>query len=333
MDWKHKKILTDNGIEVDAIAPLIISASRSTDIPAFYSKWFFHRLGKGYITWTNPFNQSAQFVTLDEMRFVIFWTKNPQPILPYLEILDKKGIGYYFQITLNDYENERLEPNVPPLEQRIATFISLSKKIGKHKTIWRFDPLLLSSKLTSDQLINKIERIGIQLNPYTEKLVISFADINVYRKVVNNLGKSNDDYREFTNNEILEFAEKMQSLNSSWNIELATCAEDLNLIEFGISKNRCIDDKLIYRISPDDNELIKFLGFKKDSDSLFGAEYISNPKLKDKGQRKACGCMMSKDIGMYNTCNHLCVYCYANNSTELVHKNISKHCDYSQSIV
>ncbi len=319
---------------VDAIAPLIISASRSTDIPAFYSKWFFNRLEKGYIAWINPFNQKTQFVALDEVRFVIFWTKNPQPILPYLEILEKKGIGYYFQITLNDYEAERLEPNLPPVEQRIESFITLSEKIGKHKTIWRFDPLLLSDKLTIDRLLNKIERIGNQISSYTEKLVFSFADINVYRKVISNLGKTKELYREFKDNEIFEFAKKLQFLNLNWKIELATCAEDVNMINFGISKNRCIDDELIYRISSNDNDLMNWLGYKIDSNSIFGKEeYIPNPKLKDKGQRKACGCIVSKDIGMYNTCMHLCVYCYANNSPDIVKKNFLKHHDDLQSII
>lgn len=333
MEWKHKKIVTDDGIEVDSIAPLIISASRSTDIPAFYSKWFFHRLEKGYIAWTNPFNQTKQFVALDEMRFVVFWTKNPQPILPFLEILEKKFIGYYIQVTLNDYEKEGLEPNVPPLEERITSFVSLSKKIGKQKTIWRFDPLLLSNQLTIDGLISKIEKIGNQISPYTEKLVISFADISIYRKVVNNLGKGKDTYREFTNTEIIEFINKLKLLKSKWRIEIATCAEDFNLVDFGISKNKCIDDELIFRISPTDKKLMNLLGYTKDSNSLFGPEYSSNLKLKDSGQRKACGCIISKDIGMYNTCNHLCIYCYANSSSELVKRNILKHCDNSQSII
>ncbi len=333
MEWGKKSITTDNGNIVEAITPIIISASRSTDIPAFYSKWFFNRLEKGYIAWTNPFNQKTQFVALDEVRFVVFWTKNPQPILPYLEILDKRGIGYYFQITLNDYEEEGLEPNVPPLKQRIETFISLSKKIGKQKTIWRYDPLLLSDKLTLSELLKKIEIIGGKINFYTEKLVFSFADINIYCKVVNNLNRTNSTYREFTQVEMMELARQMQILNIKWKIKIATCAEEINLNNFGIVKNKCVDDKLIIDISHNDNILMKWFGGENKLNSLFGAEYISNPKLKDKGQRKVCGCMISKDIGMYNTCNHLCAYCYANNSSDLVKKNFLKHNDNSPSII
>lgn len=333
MDWIKKKIKADDGTEIEAVAPMIISASRSTDIPAFYSDWLFNRIDKGYIAWTNPFNQKTQYVSFDEMRFIVFWTKNPKPIIPYLEKLDNKKIGYYFQISLNDYESEKLEPNVLPISERLETFIALSKKIGKHKTIWRFDPLLLSENLSIDKLIEKIESIGNQICQHTEKLVFSFADINVYRKVISNLGKSSNHYREFTEMEITEFAKKIQLLALKWKIELATCAEDISLKEFNIAKNRCIDDELICRISKDDMKLMHWFGISDYQNNLFGSDYISNPKLKDKGQRKVCGCIISKDIGMYNTCNHLCVYCYANSSTELVQKNISKHNDNSPSII
>lgn len=333
MDWIKKKIKTDDSTEIEAVAPMIISASRSTDIPAFYSAWLFNRIDKGYIAWTNPFNHKTQYVSFDEMRFIVFWTKNPKPIIPYLEKLDNKKIRYYFQISLNDYEEEKLEPNVPPISERIETFIALSKRIGKQKTIWRFDPLLLSENLSIGELIQKIERIGNQIYPYTEKLVFSFADINVYRKVISNLGKSSNSYREFTEMEIEEFAIKLQTLALKWKIGLATCAEVINLNDFSIAKNRCIDDELICSISKDDKKLMQWFGITDNQNSLFGSDYISNPKLKDNGQRKVCGCINSKDIGMYNTCNHLCIYCYANSSSELVQKNIAKHDDNSPSII
>lgn len=165
------------------------------------------------------------------------------------------------------------------------------------------------------------------------EIVFSFADINVYRKVISNLGKLSNNYREFTEKEIAEFAIKLQSLALKWNIELATCAEDINLKDFSIAKNRCIDDELICSISKGDKKLMQWFGIPDNQNTLFGVDYISNPKLKDIGQRKVCGCIISKDIGMYNTCNHLCVYCYANNSSELVQKNIAKHDDNLPSII
>ena len=134
-------ICTDSGKIVEATAPVIISASRPTDIPAFYTKWFFNRLAKGYCAWYNPFNQQKMYVSFSKCKVIVFWTKNPKPIIPYLHILDEMGIHYYFQVTLNDYTKEGFEPNVPSVEKRIETFKNLSDTIGKEKVIWRFDPL------------------------------------------------------------------------------------------------------------------------------------------------------------------------------------------------
>ena len=146
--WNKKNIINDKGETVEAILPFVISASRSTDIPAFYSRWFMNRLEKGYVTWVNPFNRKEQYVSFEETKIIVFWTKNPQPIIPHLKELDKRGIRYYFQYTLNDYEKENLESNVPKLDIRIKTFIDLSSLIGKEKIIWRFDPLILSTAIT-----------------------------------------------------------------------------------------------------------------------------------------------------------------------------------------
>jgi DNA repair photolyase len=250
-----------------------------------------------------------------------------------LEILDQKGIGYYFQITLNDYEKEGLEPNVPPLLDRIATFKELSIRLGKHRTIWRFDPLILGNNLSIDDLLFKIEHVGEQIHSYTDKLVFSFADINMYRKVINNLNKLDTTYNEFSSQDIEYFTEKLSVLNKKWKLTLATCAEDIALDKLNIVKNKCIDDELIHRIMPQDKALCEWLGFKPFTADLFSSNYPSVKNLKDKGQRKACGCIISKDIGMYNTCNHLCTYCYANSSSNLVQSNFSKHNDNSHSII
>jgi DNA repair photolyase len=333
MNWVKRSIITDLGENVEAISPYIISASRSTDIPAFYSKWFFNRLNKGYIAWKNPFNQEQQFVSLLDTHFIVFWTKNPLPIVPYLQTLFDKSIGFYFQITINDYEKEGLEPNVPSLDSRINSFISLSKHIGKSRTIWRFDPLILSRNLNIDDLLEKIQRIGNKIHPFTDKLVFSFADIGCYRKVVNNLIHLETDFREFNKQEIIEFTEKLIVLNKNWGLQIATCAEEIELSEYNILRNRCIDDILIAKINNHDLTLLKWLGVDCKVNTLFGQEYLPNPKLKDKGQRKACGCIISKDIGMYNTCTHLCAYCYANSSSKLAKENSAKHNDNSHSIV
>lgn len=165
---KRNIILEDGGNAV-ASCPVIVSASRSTDIPAFYADWFFHRLQVGYSVWTNPFSKVRSYVSYKNTRFIIFWSKNPYPLLPYLDILRGKGIGCYIQYTLNDYELERLETGVPPLVERIDTFKKLATRLGKKAVIWRFDPMLLMESLSLDGLLDKVERIGDQLKGYTEK--------------------------------------------------------------------------------------------------------------------------------------------------------------------
>lgn len=312
--WQEIEIKTEDDGIVKAIAPVIISASRATDIPAFYSKWFFDRLNKEYILWTNPFNPKIkQYVSFKKTKVIVFWSKFIEPIVPYLKILDEKKINYYFQFTLNDYEKEGFESGLPSLQERIKSFIQLSKLIGREKVIWRFDPLILTKNLSITKLIDKIKNIGQQLLGYTDKLVISFVDINCYKKVQRKLIKDFPEIfnngnilkSEFTFEQKIEFAEKLASILNQWkrlnpNFSITTCCEDIDLSQFGIDHNSCIDGNLMKNIFKDDKQLIEFLG----DDDL-------KTKLKDKGQRKYCGCIVSKDIGSYNTCKFNCIYCYA----------------------
>lgn len=299
----------DSGAEVTAQAPLIISASRATDIPAFYADWFFRLLEKGHVRWRNPFSGQDSYVSFGNTRFIVFWSKNPAPLLPYLPILKERGIGCYIQYTLNDYEAEGLEPNVPPLSQRIETFRRAVEALGRGAVVWRFDPLILTDKINIDTLLEKIAHIGNALTGYTEKLVFSFADIESYKKVSRNLRQSGINYREWDEESMRESAARLSTLNrNNWNLELATCAERIDLSEYGIGHNRCIDPELINRLAPDDEILQNFL---------------YNAKT-DTGQRKACGCILSKDIGAYNTCPHGCLYCYANTSSASALSNYKK---------
>ena len=342
-------IRIDNGEPVEAIAPIIISASRSTDIPAFYAKWFFNRLAKGYCAWYNPFNQQKMYISFERCRVIVFWTKNPAPIIPYLPELDKRGIHYYFQVTLNDYVKEGFEPNVPSVDERVETFKTLSNLIGKEKVIWRFDPLIITPNISPRELLTRIWNIGNKLKGLTDKLVFSFVDVKAYRKVQNNLVKetmlfTKEDVENAEANyaqriEIVEGLKKIREIwrGEGWNIEMATCAEDIDLEAYGIEHNRCIDGELMKRIFADDKELLYYLyTLKWPEKDMFGEipPIPQKPKnVKDSGQRKICGCMVSKDIGMYNTCRHFCVYCYANTSKELVLKNAQKHNDDSESII
>lgn len=342
-------ITTDSGEQVEATAPVIISASRSTDIPAFYAKWFFNRLVKGYCAWYNPFNQKKMYVSFKRCKAIVFWTKNPEPILPYLHELDERGIHYYFQVTLNDYISEGFEPNVPSVEQRVETFKLLSDMIGRERVIWRFDPLIISPSIAPRNLLSRIWKIGNMLKGYTDKLVFSFVDVKAYRKVQNNLvketscfSKENVETAEMTYLQRQEIVEGLVKLREAWvaqgwNITLATCAEEIDLAKYGIEHNRCIDGGLMERLWSEDYDFVYYLRTGKMPEPDIFGEKPTMPtgykNLKDKGQRKICGCMASKDIGMYNTCRHFCVYCYANTSKECVIKNKSRHSDDSESLI
>ena len=349
MAWDKIKIIRDNGDVVEAQAPIIISASRSTDIPAFYADWFFNRLEKGYCAWTNPFNGVQSYVSFEKTRFIVFWSKNPKPLIPYIHILKEKKINCYIQYTLNDYVDEGLEKGVPKIDERIGTFKKLVDILGKGHVVWRFDPLILTEHITVSDLLRKIEYIGDNLQGYTEKVVFSYADIASYRKVRANLDANHINYTEFTSDTMNEFANGLTRLNQNWGYKLATCGEKIDLDNYGIEHNKCVDDELITRIAYDDAVLMKFLNmsivsyFGKDfeplpegaielTDTMYA---IRNKDNKDKGQRQFCGCINSKDIGQYNTCPHLCEYCYANSSKEIAVENLKKHKDnpYGENIL
>lgn len=327
--WEKESLRLPDGSMVDAICPVIVSASRATDIPAFFSEWFSNRFREGYMRWKNPFNANqAQYVSFNQTRIFVFWSKNPEPIMRFLPQLDAAGINYYFQFTVNDYEQEGLEPNVAPLANRIDVFKRLSDQIGPERVVWRFDPLILSETLTPDILLERIQCVGAMLQDHTRQLVISFADISMYKKVRNNLARQPHDYREFSSELMQYFASCLSQLNREWGFKISTCAELVDLTQYGIEHNRCIDDKLMIDLFKHDRKLMDFLGYEPE---LFANS--PRPNLKDKGQRKECGCIISKDIGMYNTCHHLCAYCYANASPKVVENNRKKHNSESETII
>ncbi|MCC8114538.1 MAG: DUF1848 domain-containing protein [Bacteroidales bacterium] len=344
MAWKKSIITLESGERIEAQTPEIISASRSTDLPAFYADWFFHRLKVGYSSWTNPFNGKPSYIAYSNTRFIVFWSKNPKPLLQHLPYLKERGIEWYLQYTLNNYVAEGLEPGVAPLQERIDTFKRLVDYGGVGRVIWRFDPLVLTDKIDQNLLLDKIGGIADQLKGYTEKLVFSFADILSYRKVKSNLDANGINYQEWTEPQMLDFANKLRLLNQRYGFRLATCGEKIDLASFDIEHNHCIDDALMIRFAWHDKPLMDFLGVEIKSiamqPSLFGDEpslpaeaiqldacryAIKRKNNADKGQRQYCGCMVSKDIGQYNTCPHQCEYCYANTSKQSALANFRRH--------
>lgn len=289
---------------------MIISASRRTDIPAFYSEWFMKRVKAGFFVKVNPFNwKQKKVVSLspEDVDCIVFWTKNPKPLMSHLDTLDQFSYNYYFQFTLNDYPKE-LEPALSPVTSRIKIFQELSKRIGKEKIIWRYDPIIISNITTVDDHIQGFERLAEQLSPYTKRVVISFVDMygktkHKLRKLENQHGLKFIDLKEPDQKEKLLFlAKRLGRMAKERNLEITTCAEKIDLGHVGIGHGACIDKALIMKL------------FHKELD-----------QKKDKYQRTECLCIESEEMGMYDTCKFHCTYCYAVRSEKTVSNNIEKH--------
>jgi len=309
---------------VRAIAPLIVSASRSTDIPAFYGDWFMRRLAAGYVTWRSPFGGDPMYVSFAKTRVFAFWSKDPAPFLQNLDMLDRSGYGYFFLFTLNNYGDEGLEPGIPPLSYRIRTFIQLSRRVGPGRILWRFDPLILSDMITVDDLIGRIRKIGDRIAPFTRRLIVSFIQIGRYRKVQRNLAAGRfAGIREFSGKEAAELASGLSELNRRWGLTLSACGGEHDFSRLGISRGQCIGYDLLRTEFSSDPSIRDLLSLP------YQAQRYGSPDaerfFKDPGQRRSCGCMISKDIGQYSTCPHGCAYCYANGSVSLAGRNYQAH--------
>jgi hypothetical protein len=277
---------------------MILSVSRRTDIPAFFSDWFYNRIEKGFVYVRNPMNIhqiSKISIKSEVVDCIVFWTKNPKQFMERIHLLNK--YCFYFQYTITGY-GKKMEPNVPVLEESIKNFITLSTKIGHKRVIWRYDPIIITEEFDIDFHIKNFGIIAKGLSGYTDKCVISFVDY--YKKTLKNLSQVK--YHEITTEQINYLSQNLKSIGEQNNIAIASCAEEIDLSKQGIAHGKCIDDKLIEEI----------LG-------------VSLKSEKDKNQRTECGCIASVDIGAYNTCPNGCLYCYANYDMNQVRKNYSQH--------
>ena len=276
---------------------MILSVSRRTDIPNYYADWFYNRIREGFVYVRNPMN-AHQISRIDLSREVVdcivFWTKNPKPMMDRLDEL--AAYHYYFQFTLTGYGNN-MEPNVPhKKEVMIPVFQELSERIGKQSVVWRYDPIFFTEKYTPEYHLKAFGQIAEALGGYTEKCVISFLDM--YAKTRRNMQSAG--LYEIEKEELAEFAGRLAGLASKNGMKIGSCAESIDLEAFGIPHNCCIDRELIEKIT----------GCKIRAE-------------KDKNQRPECGCVESVDIGAYHTCRNGCLYCYANESEKRVIANNS----------
>jgi hypothetical protein len=326
--WERVQIAPHGGgLPRDAVAPVIVSASRSTDIPAFYGEWLMERLKSGYAARVNPFSGRTEYVSFEKTRLIVLWTKDPAPFLAYLPELDASGLSYLFQYTLNDYASERLEPGIPPVHERVESFVELARKIGKGRMTWRYDPILLSGSLDVEELLSRIADLGDALRNSTGRLVVSFIDIEWYPRVKRNLiSAGSGDVREPTSPEIEAICTELADLNREWKFSISACGEALDLSMFGIGMGQCINYAQIVREFPGDSALMEFL----NAPVIERGVEKGIKALKDPGQRSSCGCIVAKDIGQYSTCPHLCVYCYANASPAAVARNLQRMKEQSE---
>ena len=282
---------------------MILSVSRRTDIPAFYSDWFMNRIKEGYVLVRNPMSYHAISrvnIQPDMVDCIVFWTKNPAPLLPHLDDLGRR-YKFYFQYTLNAYGSE-IEPNLPSLEERIETFIKISKHLGSDRVIWRYDPVLITERYTLEWHKKALGYISGKLAGYTDSCVFSYLDM--YDKISSNMKSLN--IQSIDANTMKSIAIAFNKIAKPQNIRMKTCSEEIDLNELGIEHSCCIDPALISK--------------------MLGCNLRSK---KDSNQRSSCGCIESIDIGQYNTCQHGCKYCYANYSLQSVVSNVKKHDPYS----
>lgn len=278
---------------------MILSVSRRTDIPNYYSGWFYNRIKAGFVYVRNPMNPhqiSKIDLSPEVVDCIVFWTKNPEPMLDRLDEL--KAYPYYFQFTLTGYGKD-MECGIPhKKEKMIPVFQRLSDQIGSGRVIWRYDPILFTETYTPEYHVKVFAQIAAALKDYTKKCVISFVDIYAKNK------KQMEALHayELKQEELLEFAGKLSGIAKQNGMTVTSCAEPVDLAECGISHGCCIDKALVEEL----------------------AGYPIRV-AKDKNQRPACGCVESVEIGTYDTCKNGCRYCYANVSGERVRKNCEKY--------
>ena len=277
---------------------MLLSASRRTDVPAFFHEWFFNRLREGFVLVRNPMNagQIRRVQLAPELvDCIVFWTKNPDPMIPRLGGLD--GYQYYFQFSLTPYGRDA-ETRLPDKAKIVDTFKRLSDRLGPHRVVWRYDPIFVNARYTVSFHAESFGSTARALRGYTEKATISFMDM--YRKTERNMAALAPE--TLGPEAKLDIAGRLAAAARENSLTMDACAEDIDLSVHGISRAKCIDDRLVARIA----------GYRIDA-------------KKDKSQRRECGCVAAVDVGAYDTCLHGCLYCYANRGFGAARENAQNH--------
>lgn len=284
---------------------MIINTGQRTDIPAFYSKWFMNRVREGFVMVRNPFYPTivTKFKLDPKVVDVIgFCTKNPRPMFPYLDELKPFGQFWYVSITAFDKD---LEPNVPPIDQVIEDFKYLSKKVGKNAMGWRYTPIIVNDKYTVERHIKTFEYIAKELKDYTTLAVFGFVDI--YDK----LKRNHPEIKDCSDEDKITIAKAFKEIADKYNLDLRLCSKEKWLSNYGIDVDGCM------RLEDYERSIKSSLDIKQ----------------KMQARKGYCSCYLSNDIGEYNSCLHLCSYCYANGNKQQIIKNYKNHDDNSPLLI
>ena len=277
---------------------MIIQTGMRTDIPAFYSKWFMNRIKEGYVLVRNPYNErqvTRYRLAPDVVDLIAFCTKNPAPMLPYMNVL--KPYGQYWFVTITPYGRD-IEPNVPDKEKVMDDFKKLSDIVGVDSMGWRYDPIVVDDKHSVEWHITEFEKMAENLCGYTKSCVISFIDI--YKKVERNFRGA----REVSKKDRITLGKEFIKIAGKSGMTIRPCAEGDELTLYGADCSGCMT------VNTFETAL---------------HVHLDVPKRKTNQRNGQCACLLGVDIGAYDTCGHLCKYCYANSNTRLVKENMKKH--------
>jgi hypothetical protein len=293
---------------------MIVSVSRRTDVPAFYTDWFFHRLEAGRVRVPNPFNPN-QVAEVDlrpqAVDCFVFWSKNPAPLLDRLDELDASHPRYYFLFTLNHYPAE-LEPGLPPVDRRLDLFRRLAGRLGPERVVWRYDPIVLSNRTDADFHRRTFQRLSKEVAGSTDRVIVSL--ISFYAKTRRRLAALAPDHlfdqQAAERPETDALLSDLADMAAGRGMAMTACAAGRDIAHLGLTPGRCVDADLVNR--------------------LWNLNY---PTQKHKGQRPDCGCAVSRDIGVNNTCLHHCAYCYAVTSPQAAKANYLRHDPRAETLI
>lgn len=278
----------------------LISASRRTDLPAFYSDWFMERVRSGSASWVNPFNGAVSSVSLaaQEVAAVVFWTRNFSPMLRHLDELESRGFRYLVHFTLTALPRN-YETHVPSVRAAVKQMRALAERIGSQRVLWRYDPILISRDSDADFHRSNFRLLSRDLEGATRQCSVSF--VQIYGKVRRSFTKRNLPLPDPDESQRRQLAAELAEIGARHRITVKACCNDELLCD-GVGKARCVDREQVLGIWPD----LRF-------------EAASAPT------REECGCSRSFDIGAYDTCLHGCIYCYATRDREIAQSRHQRH--------